>query len=268
MPAQNPQLAVNLDDAVREVYSSLTGLDLALVPELNKYNAITRQLNKALRLNATELNWSYYSSVEEIGIAHEGDKQMVLRAAVRPRIIRDDAVRLVNEAGRPVKWAYFLPRDALHKYPIEAGLFCSVTNSSVEFNRPFWGAEDGLRVQIPVMREPNMFRLPTQPEDVNEPLVTVPEDVREQLVDFQYPDLIISRAMYLYAQTNPVWQPRVQTLEANYKDLFYSLKERDESNTDTPYMNDWSLGIESGISDTPMYTGRPSADPYSNRLFG
>jgi hypothetical protein len=263
----NSELATTLDDAVAEVLGSLTGLDLSWVPELDKYQAVTRALNKALRLNATELNWSFYASVEDVGPARAGERLVVLRNSVRPRIIKDDAVRLVNTEGRALVWAYFLPRDSLHKYPVQQGLWCSVTGQNLEFSRPFHNGEEGLNIQIPVMREPTMFRLPKQPEDVNEPLVEVPADVREQLVDFNYPDLIIARASYLYAQTNPLWQPRVQTLEANYKDLFYSLKERDEANTDTPYQNEWNIGIESDITSTQMYTGRPMADPFQTRMF-
>src|SRR6478752_7777776 len=225
----NEQLATTLDDAVAEVWGLLNGTDLQLVPELDKYQAITRQLNRALRLNATELHWSYYSSVENMGTAHHGDRHLSLRAGVRPRVIRGDAVRLVDpRTGRPLQWAYFLPREELHKYPVQRGLWCAVTNQDLEFSRPILQVEEGLEIHVPVMREPNMFRLPKQPEDSNEPLVEVPVDVREQLVDFSYPDLITARAAYLYSQTNPLWQPRAQTLEAAYKDIFYSLKERDE----------------------------------------
>lgn len=262
----NEELETTLDDAVAEVLGLLTGLDLSYVPELDKYQAVTRQLNRALRLNATEMNWSYYSSVEDVGVAQAGDRFVTLRAAVRPRIIRDDAVRLVDDEGRARVWAYFLPRDSLHKYPVQQGLWCAVTNQTLEFSRPLYNMEKGLTIQVPVMREPRMFRLPKQPEDVNEPLVTVPAEIRLQPVDFQYPDLITARAAYLYSQTNPLWQPRVQTLEAAYKDLFYALKERDESNTDTPYQNEWNLGIEPDITYTQPYTGRPTADPFQ-RLF-
>jgi hypothetical protein len=263
----NEQLATTLDDAVAEVMGTLTGTDMQHVPELDRYQAVTRQLNKALRLNATELNWSYYSSVENMGVAHYGDRKLSLRAGVRPRVIRGDAIRLVDpQTGRPLVWAYFLPREDLHKYPVQAGLWAAVTNQDLEFSRPILQIEDGLEIHVPVMREPVMFRLPKQPEDVNEPLVEVPDDVREQLIDFPYPDLITARAAYLYAQTNALWQPRVQTLEAAYKDLFYSLKERDELNTDAPYMNEWTLGIEADITYTQPYTGRPSSDPF--RSFG
>ena len=266
MPNEN--VATTLDEAVAEVLGALTGLDLSYVPELDKYQAVTRALNKALRLNATELNWSYYSSLEDVGVAHAGDRHVALRASVRPRIIRGDAVRLTTDEGRPLVWAYFLPRDSLHIYPVQAGLWVASTNQELEFSRPFLQGEDGLHIKVPVMREPTMFRLPAQPEDPDQPLVPVPDDVREQLVDFQYPDLIIARAQYLYAQTNPLWQPRVQTLEANYKDLFYALKERDESNTDLPIQNEWSLGIEPDITYTAPYTGRPSADPFRMGIFG
>ena len=69
------------------------------------------------------------------------------------------------------------------------------------------------------------------------------------------------RAAYLYAQTDPLMQPRVQTLEANYKDRMYSLKERDERATDASYVNDFSMGIESSLNGQSDYPdGRALAD--------
>ena len=111
-----------------------------------------------------------------------------------------------------------------------------------------------------------MFRLPQQPEDPNEPLVPVDEDIREQLVDFDYPDLVIARACYFYAQTDPILQPRVQTLEGDYKDLMYALTERDTRNTDTPFQNDWDIGIESSINGGNFgFHNHPHAD-YDRRF--
>ena len=256
----NPEVALTLDEAVAEVMGILIGLDMQLVPELDRYQSITRQINRALRTVALDNEWSYYADLEKVGTAHHGDREVVIRASIRPRIINDDAVRLVHpETGRVCVWAYWLPRDALHKY---TGMDLKVahTRSTIEFNRPFFYSEDGLEIQIPVMREPKMFRLPLQPEDPNAPLVPVDEDVRMQLVDFDYPDLVVRRAAYLYAQTNPLWQPRVQTLEANYKELMYALVERDTRNTDTPYQNEWTLGIEGDAVIGNYRAHRPSAD--------
>jgi hypothetical protein len=59
--------------------------------------------------------------------------------------------------------------------------------------------------------------------------------------------VIIARAAWNYAQTDPVMQPRAQTLEANYKDLMYQLIERDTSHTDTPYENSFILPLENGL---------------------
>ena len=114
---------------------------------------------------------------------------------------------------------------------------------------------------LPVMREPTMFRLPAQPEDPEADLEVVPDEIREQPVDFAYPDLIVLRAAYLYAQTDPIMQPRVQTLEAQYKDLMYQIIERDTRNTDTPYMNEWRLPIQSSLAGPePVFHGHPWAD--------
>ena len=244
----NPDVAVTLDEAVQEVLSTLTGLDISYRPELDRYRAVTRVVNKALRLTALDSEWSYYSSVESIGIASLGDTEVQMRSTVRPRIINDDAVRLVDDNGVPRVWAYFLPRDSLHKYNgRQQGLWCAHTRSSLQFSRALGHGEAGLTIQVPVMREPRMFRLPTLPEDENEPVPTVPQDVRDQLLDFDYPDLVLARAAFLYAQSDPVAQPRVQTLEEQYKTMMYALTERDERNTDSAYQNDFFLPIAGDI---------------------
>ena len=236
----NVEVQTTLDDAVAEVLGQLTGLDLTYVPELDRYRAITRQLNRALRGNALEQEWSFYASTLNIGQAVEGERALLLPSNQRPRIINDDAVRLHDEHGHAVMWAYFLPRDALHKYWDREGLWCSVTRRALEFSRPFFEGENGLEVHVPVMREPRMFRLPETGK-------TVSNTVRKQLIDFPYPDVIIARAAYYYASSDPVMQPRAQTLEEVYKDLMYQLIERDTSNTDTPYQNSFILPLENGL---------------------
>ena len=252
--SNNPEVRLSLEDAVAEVLGLLTGLDLTYEPELDRYRSITRALNRALRANALENEWSWYASTASLGTISCGDTTTHLPASLRPRIINDDAVRLVGGGcgsngcpdscgcndGRVVKWAYFLPRDALHKYAGKHGLWCSVERQTIVFNRPFTPAEEGLDIQVPVMREPIMFRLP----EIGE---SVPQHIRDQPVDFAYPDLIVSRASYFYAQTDPVMQPRVQTLEADYKTLMYQLIERDTSHTDTPYINEYILPLENGL---------------------
>ena len=244
----NPDVAMTLDEAVQEVLSTLTGLEIAYRPELDRYRAVTRHINKALRLTALDAEWSYYSSVESIGIALSGMNEVPMRSSVRPRIINDDAVRLVDAQGVPRVWAYFLPRDSLHKYNgRQAGLWCAHTRSSLKFSRALGPAEQGLEIQVPVMREPRMFRLPDAPENESDAPQIVPQDVRDQLVDFDYPDLVLARTAYLYAQSDPVGQPRVQTLEDQYKTMMYALTERDERNTDSAYQNDFFVPVSGSI---------------------
>lgn len=257
----NPETLLTLDDAVAEVLGLLTGLDLQYAPELDRYGAVTRQLNRAMRAIALEKEWSWYASTETVGTAVAGQSEVWIQSTRRPRIVNDDAVRLVDENGLVKMWAYFLPRDAIHKYGYRRGLWVAHTRDRLTFSRPFESFEDGLSVQVPVMREPRMFRLPQQPEDPNEPLVTVPDEIRNQEIDFAYPDLVILRAAFYYAQTDPVMQPRVQTLEAQYKDMMYQIMERDDRNTDSPYLNDFQLGVQNGIvPGGQLPHGHPHAD--------
>jgi hypothetical protein len=246
----NPDVQMTLDDCVEEVLGSLTGLELRYEPELDRYRAVTRMINKALRANALEREWSYYSDIEDIGLAVEGIQDVAIRASVRPRIIGDDSVRLCNDAGLPMVWAYFLPRDAIEKYPTRRGLWVSMTRQSLHFSRPFHRVEHGLHIQLPVMREPRMFRLPEQPENDTDDLITVPLSVRNQLLDFEFPDAVLTRAAYYYAQTDPVMQPRAQTLEQEYKNVFYALNERDDRNTDSPFLNEFQVPIQGDIFAT------------------
>lgn len=239
----NVEVQMTLDEAVAEVLGMLTGLDLTYDPELDRYRSITRQLNRALRANALENEWAWYASVTSVGTAAAGHDRLSLPPSLRPRIINDDAVRLLDDDGVIVKWAYFLPRDALHKYQSRAGLWCSIERQTMVFSRAFRDEEDGLQIQVPVMREPKMFRLP----DAG---VTVPDSIREQLIDFAYPDLIIARAAFYYAQADPVMQPRTQTLEQGYKDLMYQLIERDTQYTDSPYINETIVPVENGLRGT------------------
>lgn len=244
----NPETRLTLDEAVAEVLGLLTGMDLTYVPEYDRYYAITRQLNRAMRAVAVEHEWSYYSDTVSIGAAVEGVTTMTLPETLRPRIVGDDAVRLVDEDNVIRVWAYFLPRDALHKYGdrIE-GLWCAIRRDTIMFSRPFYNTEVDLDVQVPVMREPTMFRLPARPEDEFTPVTTVPDDVRDQEIDFWYPDLVILRAAYYVAQTDPVMQPRVQTLDAQYKDMLYQILERDDRSTDSPYQNEFFVPIEGSL---------------------
>lgn len=243
----NPDVSLTLEDSVAEVLAILTGLDLEYDPNQDRFRAITRALNRATRANALEHEWSYYSSVEDVGYAIVGEKEVPIRTSVRPRIINDDAVRLVNRHGEPEVWAYFLPRDALHKYVRRDGLWCATTRSVLTFSRPFSRREDGLMIQVPVMREPELFELPALPKNNTTPIPPVPKPILKQLLDFDNPDVVVMRAAFMYAQGDPVMQPRVQALEAQYKDLMYQLIERDDRNTDTPYQNEFLLPVDHDI---------------------
>lgn len=244
----NPEVAMNLDESVEEVLGLLTGLDLSYDPSLDRYRVVTRQINRALRANALEREWSYYASQEDLGSVTPGVQDVHMRAAVRPRIIGDDAVRLVDSRGTPRVWAYFLPRDAIEKYPARRGLWVSAMRQHLHFSRPFAPGEAGLRIMVPVMREPKMFRLPPHPERPEDEVPTVPTEIREQLLDFSYPDLVLLRAAFYVAQSDPVQQPRAQALEEQYKELFYALNERDDRHTDSPFQNEFLVPIQGDIN--------------------
>jgi hypothetical protein len=251
--SQNPEVQQTLDDAVSEVLGLLTGLDLTYEPELDRYRAITRALNRALRANALESEWSYYASTLNLGPVVAGTREMLLTNIQRPRIVNDDAVRLTDADGHVQVWAYFLPRDALHKYEGQTGLWCSITQTALQFSRKFHTWENGWSVVVPIMREPVMFRLPATGRPVS-------SAIRKQLIDFPYPDVVVARAAYMYAQTDPVMQPRVQTLEGGYKDLMYQIIERDTSITDTPYQNSFTLPLENGLVPAGEYHRHPHSD--------
>lgn len=262
--ATNPELAFTLDDAVGEVLGLLTGLDLTYAPEEDRYRAITRQLNRALRANALENEWAHYHSTTSLGAATAGVQEVHLPSSLRPRIIGDDAVRLVDSDGVARVWAYYLPRDALGKYSQRIGLWCSVLKSSIMFNRPFTTGEAELEVMVPVQREPYMFRLPPTPEDPAEPPIAVPTDIRNQEIDFNYPDLITTRAAFFYAQTDPVMQPRAQTLQDEAKDLMYQVIERDNNFTDSPYENPYTIPVQGNLGVGEWQYGPAHPHPSSN----
>lgn len=261
--SQNAELSMTLEDAVAEVLTLLIGSDVRFMPEMDRFQTITRFLNMGMRSAALDHEWKYFYSHATVGHAHEGTQALLLRSSLRPRMMDDDAVVLVKPGTSDiVKWAYFQNATALHKYRHMDGLWCSVHNRVLQFSRPFTKSEEGLEIQMPSMREPVMFRLPEQPTDPAEEVVTVPRDVLEQQIDFDYPDYIIRKAAWLYAQTDPVLQPRVQTLEAQWKDLMYALTERDTRSTDTPYQNPWNIGIDGGIYSS----GPSSTHPHAGAL--
>jgi hypothetical protein len=251
----NPELSMTLTDAVGEVLANLTGLDLTYDPEMDRFRAVTRALNRALRANALEAEWSYYATTTTGGPTTAGVNVVTIPANRRPRIKGDDAVRLVDDSGATVTWAYFLPRDAITKYVDRTqGLWVASVGQDLRFSRPLTPAEAGLSVEVPTMRAPVQFELPATGE-------TVDQAVLDQPVDFSDPDLIVARAAYYYAQTDPVMQPRVQTLEGDYKDLMYQAMERDDANTDSPYMNEFLLPVQNGIvGGGPLGHNHPHSD--------
>ena len=237
----NPNVTMTLEEAVREVLALLTGQTLQYDPDMDRFRAVTLHLNRALRSNALETNWSYYHELIEVDLTDKaGASSFTIETDYRFRVISDDAVRILD-GDVPIAWAYFLPRDSLHKYRNRQGLWCSFTRNVLTLSRPLPTAFDDLTMEIPVQREPTPFRLPDDP--------TVPADsaVLEQAVDFDFPDVITARAAWLYAQTDPMMQPRVQTLEDQYKDQMYQLIERDTNFTDTPYQNEVIVPVQNDI---------------------
>ena len=252
----NKELVFTLEDAVAEVLGTLTGLDLEYLPEQDRFRSTTRALNRALRAVALEHEWSYFSDVVSLGTTTLGDSSWPIPSNLRVRAVNDDAVRLVNDDGMVVRWAYFLPRDALHKYAYRFGLWAAATRDRLYFSRKIWIGEDKLDIQVPCMREPKMFRLPKDGQEVSQKILSQP-------VDFDYPDLVVAKAAQLIAETDPVMQPRVQTLEAQYKDLMYQLIERDDRMTDSPYLNEFQVPIRGnlqGFSYTQHFHGHPHSD--------
>lgn len=255
MTTINPDVTMTLEEAVREVLVLLTGQALTYDPDMDRFRVVTSQLNRALRSNALENNWSFYSVTERLDLTGAaGDMDFTISTDYRFRVVNDDAVRILTRDGQAVAWAYFLPRDALHKYRNRGGLWCSVTRNVLTLSRPLPDAADGLVMEIPLMREPIPFRLPADPEDEVDALVLAQE------LDFDFPDVIVARAAWLYAQTDPMMQPRVQTLEDQYKNLMYQLIERDTAITDTPYLNEVIVPVQGDIYGETVHRPWPVAN--------
>src|SRR6478609_76753 len=255
----NPELTMTLQEGVGEVLSLLTGLDLSYAPERDRFRSVARAINRALRSIALEKEWSYYSSTIDIGPAVEGATAITIANTVRPRMTGDDAIRFVDPEDDGIKmWAYFLPRDALHKYQGRGGMWAAANPGLITLSRPIPNALAGFRVELPVMRAPIMFEIPYQPEETEPD--TMDSGVYLAPIDFEYPDLVVLRAAYFYAQTDPIMQPRVQTLEAQHKDLMYQVIERDERHTDDPYQNEFFVPVQNGIVGNGMYHPHPHSD--------
>lgn len=256
----NTNVEMTLTEAVSEVLRVLTGLDLSYRPEQDRFQVITNLLNRALRLNALENEWSYYASTEEVGTVDGDERRVALRSNVRPRILGDDSVTF-QWNGRTVAWAQFVPRDALSGYEFRKELRVAATKNALEFSRPLPRSLAGTSIHVPVMREPVMFRLPPLPVNPEDPIPDVPQDVLDQIVDFDYPDVIIARAVFIYSQTDPIMQPRSQVLEQQWKDLMYALTERDSRHTDAPMQNDFLVPITNGVDGGH---GRHHLHPHSS----
>ena len=283
---------MTLDFAITELYNMLYGSAMTYVPNLDRFRAGTMALNRALRHNALEKEWSYYSSTLQLDVPQPGTTRVILPSTHRLRGVSDDSVRVVNDCGVPILWAYILPRESLHKYRERRGYWCSVTGMELNFSRPLPNIE-GLRLELPGMREPRQLLLPrklesieqlgaqqqdhwqpTGPPDYNpsehDPARdymeigpdAIESELRNQLIDFEFPDLILAKACHLMAQSDPVMQPRVQTLEEGYKDLMYNLSSRDDAITDSPYQNEFEVPVQHDIFDTGFgWNGRaPRAD--------
>ena len=252
----NRDVQFSLQDGVAEVLQTLTGSDLTYDPVTDRFQSITRALNRAMRLVALEHEWSYYSSVEDMGTTTEGMVSVELNSKQRPRVLFDDSVRLTDDEGRARVYAYFLPRDALGKYWARRDLRVAFTRNTLTFSRQLLAQEAGLHIMVPVMREPVMFRLPADNAEV-------PDAILNQLLDFEYPDLVVAKAAQLMAEGDPMIQPRVPNLEARYKDIMYQLVERDDRSTDSPYMNEFFVPIQNSIhgsSAQGFYHGHPHSD--------
>jgi hypothetical protein len=181
-------------------------------------------------------------------------------ASKRVRQTSDDAVRMVDSEGEPLAWAYFIPRDALHKQRHQPGWWVSVVRNTLQFSAPLPYVEDQYWIKVPVMREPYRFVIPASPADSGDPLPEFDPDERAKAVDFHYPDIIVARAAYMYSLTDPVIQPRAQTLQAEYKDLMYQAIERDDRYTDSPLQNNFIVPVQNGIYGESSFSLNPVAD--------
>ncbi len=258
MTTINPDVTMTLEEAVQDVLSILTGQELQYDPSMDRFRTITKHLNRACRSMALENEWSFYNTVERIDLTGLTDTQtFTINTDYRFRIISDDAVRILNSDDQPVAWAYYIPRDALHKYRNRGGLWASVTRNVLTLSRPLsavTGQLDGMKLELPLQREPVPFRLPEDPTEEPDPLVLAQE------LDFEFPDVVIARAAWLYAQTDPMMQPRVQTLEEQYKDMMYQLIERDTQFTDTPDQNEILVPVQGDIYGESLWRPWPVAN--------
>ncbi len=245
-------ITMSVRDAVNEVHNILTGLDLTYEDRYDIFHATVRQLNRSLRAVALEDEWAWYSEDVDVGTSTEGQTTVELDANYRPRIQQDDAVRLVDSSGMVVRWAYYLPRDSLSKYLYRPELRVAVTRNVITFSRPLLASEADLSIIVPVMREPRQTRIPPTGQKLTE------ADLNRAL-DAEAPDLIVAHAVWQMAMSNPVYQPRAQTLEEAFSDLKYAMMERNTNHSDSPLRNTFTP------SYGDPYLMLPHAHPHSDR---
>ena len=245
-------VSMSLKDAVNEVHNILTGLDLTYEDRYDVFHATVRQINRSLRSVALEDEWAWYTEDADLGTTTEGQTEVDLMASYRPRVQQDDAVRLVNSDGHVVVWAYYLPRDSLNKYLYKPELRVAFVRNQIVFSRPIQLYESGLQIIVPAMREPRQTKIP-------DPGQRMTDAELNRALDFEYPDMIIAHAAWQISMSNPVYQPRAQTLEEGFKEYKYSLTERNTNHSDSPLRNNFvpSYG--------DPYLTTPHRHPHSDR---
>ena len=247
MPVQ-----LSLQESVNKVHNILTGLDLQYDERMDIFHATVRQINRSLRQVALEDEWAWYAQDVDAGTTTLGMTEVELTSSYRPRIQQDDAVRLVNAEGITVFWAYYLPRDSLNKQMYRPELRVSSTRNLIQFSRPLQQFESGLSVVVPAMREPKQTKIPDSGQQLT------PAELSRS-IDAEYPDLIVAHAAWKLAMSNPVYQPRAQTLEEEFNDLKYALTERNTNHSDSPMRNTFTP------SYGDPYLAIPHGHPHSDR---
>lgn len=244
---------MTLEEAVSEVHNILTGLDLTYDDRYDIFHATVRQLNRSLRAVALLEDWGWYVEELDLGLTTQGMTSVEVDRRYRPRVGQDDAVRLIDPNSGLVRyWAYYLPRDSINKYAARRELRVAFTKNTLTFSRPLQGFESGLSLRVTCMREPRQTRIPPAGEELTTVELTTP-------IDFSSPDLVVAHAVWQISMSNPVYQPRAQTLESIYDDLRFSLTERDSDHSDSPYRNNFTP------SYGDPYLAIPHRHPHSDR---
>lgn len=243
---------MSLTEAVAEVQHILTGLNLSYDDRYDIFHATVRQLNRSLRHVSLEDEWGWYVEEVNAGLSVEDQTTIELDSTYRARILEGDAVRLVNDDGLPVIWAYYLPRDSLSRHTYRPELRVSVTRNEISFNRPLLASEAGYTIMVPAMREPAQTNIPSSGEKLTTAQLN-------RALDTEYPDMVVAHAAWQMSMSNPVYQPRAQTLEDAYNDLKYALIERNTNHSDSPLRNTFvpSYG--------DPYLSLPHNHPHSDR---